>query len=278
MRATALRIVCGFSLIFIGGCQAQGGFTQADLDAAEAEVTEVMEAFWEAWMAASFDEGMAYYADDPDLNMITDGFLWESKAQAAEAYRDYFEGMDRQEGVISETRVRALTPTVVEVVQVADFTQYFKDGQILGNQVYAMSWTWVKEGGSWKAVTMHNSMAAPTPASMRSLHLLNAPSAADEEAYVLALSAFNLAIKDGGYPGNGYDLWKLGEQDPEYASVGAGLVLEGSWADQEAYDAVHALDVYENIAPETTELFQRVSAGQRYTRYVRIPVGGPGEG
>jgi hypothetical protein len=60
--------------------------------------------------------------------------------------------------------------------------------------------------------------------------------------------------------------------------VGAGLILEGKWTDQETYDLVHALEAYEAIDEQTMEMFQRVAAGQRYTRYVRVPVGGPGEG
>ena len=54
--------------------------------------------------------------------------------------------------------------------------------------------------------------------------------------------------------------------------------MEGSWTDQETYDLIHELDAYQTPDQETLDLFERIFAGQRYTRYVRVPVRGPGEG
>jgi hypothetical protein len=262
----------------MAGCQPGGTYTQADLDAAEAEVQAELDGFWAAWSAASFDEGMAFYSDDPEMAFAGNGVLWESKAAADEAYRASFESLERQEINISDTRIHALTPEIVYAAQAATYAAVSRSGETSPETPWAGSFLWVKEGGEWSILNYHGSEPKTPTATMNSVHLLNTPSAADEAAYAAGLRELNAAIRAAGYPGNGYDLWKMGDQNPEYESVGAGLILEGRWTDLETYDLVHALDAYNDIPPETMEMFQRVAADQRYTRYVRVPVGGPGEG
>jgi hypothetical protein len=278
MHAKAPQLLVALVFILMAGCQPAETFTQADLDAAVAEVQAELDGFWAAWSAASFDEGMAYYSDEPEMTLATNGILWESKAVVEENFRSLFEAMDRQDVDLTDTRILALTPGIVYVTQAGTYTVVDQSGEVSPVRTYTGSLLWVKEGGDWTIVGYHGSEAAPPPASMNSVHLLNAPSAADEAAYAAGVRELNMAIREAGYPGNGYDLWKMGDQNPEYESVGAGLILEGKWTDQETYDLVHALDAYNNIPPETLEMFQRVAEGQRYTRYMRVPVGGPGEG
>jgi len=280
MRPFTLRFFCAISIVLLVGCQGQGTtFTQADLDDAEAGVQATLEEFWSAWGAADFEEGMAYYSDNPGMSFITDGNVWESKTAAEEAWRPFFESLDHQVLNITRTHLNALTPEVVQVTQTGRYTQYSRTGEASPEMDFTGSFIWVKESGDWKAVAFHNSVANPTPSTLRSVHLVDFPTAADEAAYIQALATLNDAIQTAGYPGNGYELWKIGEtQDPEATPIGFSYVMEGSWTDQETYDLIHELDAYQNFGQETLDLFERIAAGQRYTRYVRVPLGGPGEG
>ena len=239
----------------------------------------VLDEFWAAWEAANFDDGMAFYSDSPDMGFITDGTVWESKAAAEAAFRPFYDSLESQDIDITQTQMKALTPDIVLVTQTGRYVEHSRAGVVSPEMDFVGSFVWVKEDGTWKALAFHNSMASPPPASLLSLHLLESPSAADEAAYIQALATTNDAILSAGYAGNGYSLWKIDEaQNPEYTPVGSGYVLEGFWTDEETYDLVHGLDVYQTIDQATTELFDRVSTGQRYTRYVRVPTRGPGEG
>jgi len=279
MLGNPFRLLCGLSLLILAGCQTQGAFTQADLDAAEAEIRVELDNFWQAWSATSFDEGMAFYSESPDMQFVTDGVLWESKAAAEEAFRPFFESLDHQEINLSDTRIMALTPEVVYATQTGSFTQFSRTGEVSPERTFATTLLWVKEGGEWKVLGYHESQPNPPTANIRSVHLLNTASPADEAAYAQLLNELNAAVRAAGHFGNGYELWKMSDtQDPEENPIGAGMILEGSWTNQETYDLIHDLEVYQSLDREAIDLFDRVSAGQRYTRYLRIPVGGPGEG
>ena len=280
MRLITLRSVSAVSIIMLAGCQSPGTtFSQADLDAAEAEVEAQLEEFWGVWRASSFDEGWAYYSDHPDMSFITDGFLWESKAATEAAYRPFFEGIERQDMNASETRVFALTPGVVHVTQTATYTQYFRSGEVSPERDFAMSMTWVKEGGEWKAMTYHFSMANPAPANRKSVTLLDLPSDVSEAELVGAFSILNSAVQGIGYPNAGYGLWKAGgSQNPEAAPLGFDYILEGMWPDQAAYDEIHAAEAYLAAGEAATDVLARIGTGPLYSRFDRINVGGPGEG
>ncbi|NNM06435.1 MAG: SnoaL-like domain-containing protein [Gemmatimonadetes bacterium] len=279
MRVLRLRFGCLLSLVLLAGCQAQGSYTQADLGAAEAAVQGELDRFWSAWEAADIDTGMSFYSDSPDGSFINDGVIWESTAAAMEAYGPFFETVERQEFDVFENRILAVKPDVVLVTIGMNYRQVLKTGETTPATTVGFTMLWVKEGSEWKSLAYNFSTTNPVPATMKSVHLLEAPSAADEAAYAGALRGMNTAIREAGFLGNGYDLWKVGGvQDSEYDPIGTPLILEGSWTDQETYDLVHALEVYSALDQETLDLFDRVAGAQRYTRYVRVPVGGPGEG
>jgi hypothetical protein len=48
--------------------------------------------------------------------------------------------------------------------------------------------------------------------------------------------------------------------------------------DQATYDRIHELEVYQDTPQELLDVFAPVAAMQRYSRYLRVPTGGPGEG
>lgn len=280
MRLITLRSVCTVSIIMLAGCQyPEATFSQAELDAAEAEVSAQLQEFWDVWQASSFDEGMAYYSGHPDMSFVTDGFLWESKAAAEAAYRPFFEAIERQEMNASETRVSALTPEVVHVTQTATYTQYFRSGEVSPARDFAMSMTWVKEGGEWKALTYHFSMANPAPANLKSVNLFNIASEADEAELSAAVALLNAGIQETGFQNAGYNLWKMGgSQDPDASPLGFDYLMEGIWPDQAAYDEIHAAEAYLAAGEASGDVFERILADRLYSRFVRINVGGPGEG
>jgi ketosteroid isomerase-like protein len=265
--------------LFIVSCQPQGAtVTQADLDAAEAEVAAELDAFWEVWRASSFDEGMAYYSDDPAMTFITDGYLWESKAAAEEAYRPAFAAVERQEMEVSETRIHALSPGIVVVVQEATYVQYTRSGEVSPAREFALSMTWVKEGGEWKAMTYHYSQPNPAPATLKSVHLVNVAPGSTQEDVVEIFTALNAGIQEAGYPDAGYSLWKIGEaEEPDTAPIGSDYFLEGLWPDQATYDQIHQAEAFQAAIESVTASWQRVLADQSYARVDRIDVGGPGE-
>ena len=280
MRSPTFGIPCVVLVLACMGCQpSESAVSQEDLDTAEAEVASVLQAFWADWAAADFQEGMAYYSDDPHMAFITDGFAWESKAAVDDAYRSFFGSLQSQEVNLTSTDIHALTPHVVQVIQTARYTQTSRSGDVSPERRFAASFVWVREGGEWKVMAFHQSEPGTPTAGIKTVHLLNTPSPADEAAYTEAVAELNRAIREAGYPGNGYTMWTVSDsQDPDATTVGYGLLLEGIWTDQETYDAIHELEAYESFDQEALDLFERVSVGERYTRYERVEVGGPGEG
>jgi hypothetical protein len=213
------------------------------------------------------------------MAFVTDGFAWDSKAAAEDAYRSFFGSLQSQEVEVIRTDIHALTPDVVHVTQMARYTQTDLSGEVSPLRRFAATFVWVKEGGEWKVMAFHQSEPSPPRAGIKTVHLLNTPSPADEAAYTEAVAELNRAIREAGYPGNGYTMWTVSDsQDPDATTVGYGLLLEGIWTDQDTYDAIHELEAYESFDQEALDLFERVSAGERYTRYERVEVGGPGEG
>jgi hypothetical protein len=280
MRLIRLRSAFVLSVLMVAGCQSQGtDFPAADLETAEREVEAQLGAFWDAWMASSFEEGMAYYSGSPDLSFITDGYVWESKGSAEEAYRPFFAGIERQEMDLSETRVAALTPEVVLVTQAGMFTQYLRSGEVSPERDFALSMTWVKMGGEWKVMAYHFSMANPSPATLRSVHLFNMPSNATEAELVDALETLNAGVREAGFRNAGYGLWKReASQSLDATPVGFEYLWEGLWPDQAGYDEIHESEAYLAAGEGIGDVFDRIAVGQLYSRFVRVSVGGPGEG
>jgi uncharacterized protein (TIGR02246 family) len=222
---------------------------------------------------------MAFYAESPDLSLMTDGYLWESKTAAEEAYRPYFEALERQEIDFQVTKIQALAPTVVHVAQTGIYRQFGTDGSVTSDLGFATDLVWAKRDGSWKVIAYHQSEANPPTTDIQSVHLFDLPSTVSEADFVGSLRAFNDAIRGAGFSGNGYELWKISEsQDPEETPVGFDYVMHGAWVDQPTYDQIHELDVYQNTPQEMIDIFTPVFEAQRYSRYVRVPTGGPGEG
>jgi hypothetical protein len=128
-------------------------------------------------------------------------------------------------------------------------------------------------------MSYHLSEANPAPAALKSVHLFDVPSSVSEADFVGGLKALNDAIRAAGFEGNGYELWKISDsQDPEETPVGFDFVMHGTWVDQPSYDQIHELEVYQNTPQEIVDVITPVFVAQRYSRYVRVPTGGPGEG
>lgn len=273
------RSALAMAVVLSAACQGSpSSFPQEYLDRAEGEVAAELEAFWDAWSAPSFDEGMAFYSNRPDMTMITDGFVWESKAQVEEAYRSFFEGMDRQEVEVLTTRITALTPEVVNATQVLSVDQYFRDGTVVLDQDYTNSYTWMLEDGGWKILDYHSSLPSPAPATLKSVHLINLPPGTTESELVADLRRLNAGVWEAGYRSAGYDLWRLASsQSPESTPTGFEFIMEGLWPDQGAYDGIHESEAFLAALETLGDVFDRITPGQRYSRYVQVEVGGPGE-
>lgn len=104
--------------------------------------------------------------------------------------------------------------------------------------------------------------------ALKSLHLLNLPDGVSEEDLAAALTAMNKAIREAGHHG-GYRLWKVtGEQAGEY-----GYMWEGNWPSQEAYDAIHQLEAYQQ--PDFGGVdYEVIGPLEVYNRYVEIATAG----
>ncbi len=102
----------------------------------------------------------------------------------------------------------------------------------------------------------------------KSHHLFNLPSSVSEADLADALRMMNTAVADAGHPEAGYSLWKVaGEQAGEYA-----YLFEGNWPSQEAYDAIHESEAWQNAVEEFVE-HEAIRPLEVYNRYVEIPVG-----
>jgi len=100
----------------------------------------------------------------------------------------------------------------------------------------------------------------------KSIHLFNLPDGISESQLVESLAELNQSISDVGYPGIGYQLYKVENdsiQEHRY-------FVEGLWPDPETYRVVHDHEAWKQVAEKHAEMWDKIQAMEIYRRVVKV--------
>jgi len=100
----------------------------------------------------------------------------------------------------------------------------------------------------------------------KSIHLFNLPKGISEEQFIASVSELNSAIRELGYSGVGYHVYKA-ESDTiqEYR-----YFLEGLWPDPETYKTIHEDEKWKQAAEKNNDMWEKVLAVQIYRRMLKV--------
>ncbi|NIM48083.1 MAG: DUF3225 domain-containing protein [Gemmatimonadales bacterium] len=157
-----------FPLILVGAvsCQpATSELTEERKAEVIAEVSALNLEYWDAWRAADWDRGMAYYFDSPD-------FVWASGGtvtygfDALEALRPRFESIASQTFAFRTNRVTVMAPDAATVTATGTWAQTDTAGVAGPARSFAWTAIWLLHGDEWKIHLVHMSFLPPPPGTM----------------------------------------------------------------------------------------------------------------
>jgi len=154
------RKMCGltlwiFALTGCGGPPSDAG--ELHRQAAEAEITELADAFWEAWRGgnAGLDRAMSFFDDHPDFAYAAQGTLWRSLSSLTETFRAAFETVQSQTIEIQETEITVAGEDFAYLMQRGAYSVTFIDGVTSEMRPFAFSGLLVRTGPGWRVRSGH---------------------------------------------------------------------------------------------------------------------------
>jgi ketosteroid isomerase-like protein len=154
-------------MLVVASCQPRAiELTQQRRAAVIAEVNAVNAEFWEAWRAADWDRGMAYYLDSPDFVWAAGGAVFFGKS-TLEGYKPGFANVASQAFTFRDSRTIVMAPDAASVTATGTWAQTDTSGVTGPRREFAWTGIWILRGGEWKLHLAHLSYLVPAPQSMR---------------------------------------------------------------------------------------------------------------
>jgi ketosteroid isomerase-like protein len=129
-----------------------------------AEITTQVNArnaeFWEAWRAADWDRGMAFYVDSPDFVWASGGAVFFGKS-TLEGARSGFANVASQAFAFRETRTVVMAPDAASVTAIGTWSQTDTAGVTGPRRDIAWTGIWILRDGEWKLHLAHLSFLVP---------------------------------------------------------------------------------------------------------------------
>lgn len=102
-------------------------------------------------------------------------------------------------------------------------------------------------------------------AGKKSLHLFKLPDGVSERQLSDFLKEMNRAISKEGYPGAGYHLYKITDENDEYS-----YFMEGVWPDTETYKKIHDSKGWKDAADKGKEIVEKIQAQELYLKAEKV--------
>jgi ketosteroid isomerase-like protein len=130
-----------------------------------AEVNTLNTEYWDAWRAADWDRGMAYYLDSPDFVWVAGGAAFFGST-VLEEYRDGFAHVASQTFAFRDSRTIVMAPNAASVTALGTWAQTDTAG--VTGPARDIAWTaiWIRRDGQWKIHLAHLSYPVRQPATM----------------------------------------------------------------------------------------------------------------
>lgn len=159
-----LRPMLVLALVAVAGCRpATSELTEARKSEIIDEVSAQDAAYWDAWRAADWDRGMAFYLDSPDFVWAAGGAVTFG-LDALEQLRPRFANVASQMYAFANSKVIVMAPNTAAVTAVGAWSQTDSAGVTTPQRDFAWTAIWVLHEGEWKMQLVHMSYPAPLPA------------------------------------------------------------------------------------------------------------------
>lgn len=99
----------------------------------------------------------------------------------------------------------------------------------------------------------------------KSLHLFEMPDGITEQKLNDFLKEMNKAISDEGYPGSGYHLYKITDENSDYK-----YFMEGVWPDAETYEKIHNSERWKAAADKGKDMIEKIQAQELYLKAEKV--------
>jgi len=147
-------------ILALTGCAAPpSDVGELDRQAVEAEITDVADAFWDAWRDgnAGVDRAMAFFDDHPDFAYAAGGALWRSLPDITDTFRSAFEIVQSQTIEIQETAITVLGQDLAHLMQRGTYSITDMDGVTSEEIPFAFSGLLVRTDAGWRIRCAHES-------------------------------------------------------------------------------------------------------------------------
>jgi ketosteroid isomerase-like protein len=130
-----------------------------------AELFPINAEYWEAWRAADWDRGMAYYLDSPDFVWAAGGAAFFGKA-VLEEYKPGFANVASQTFTFRDMRTVVMAPNAASVTAIGTWAQTDSAGVTGPPREIAWTGIWILRDGEWKIHLAHLSFPVREGGSM----------------------------------------------------------------------------------------------------------------
>jgi ketosteroid isomerase-like protein len=121
-----------------------------------AEVNARNAEYWDAWRAADWDRGMAYYVDSPDFVWAAGGVVFYGK-ERLEQSRPGFANVASQAFLFRDSRTVVMASDAATVIALGTWVQVDTAGVTGPAREFAWTALWVLRDGEWKMHMVHMS-------------------------------------------------------------------------------------------------------------------------
>jgi uncharacterized protein (TIGR02246 family) len=140
-------------------CQSTPAPFNPDDPAVIATIDSLLKGAMEGSATANADKVLAMAEGGTDFTFITGDVLLSGLQPIKEAFRTTYAGLKRQDQVVSEMKVRLLSPDVALLTVVGEGTYTDLAGWTSPPVGIGMTIVFVREGGQWRARHAHQSIA-----------------------------------------------------------------------------------------------------------------------
>lgn len=248
-------------LLTFTACQ-QGSDAPADMAQVKADIQAAENAWAEALNTRNLDALMALYTDDA-VSMPDNAPALTGKDAIRKAQEQEF--ANKPEGMTHTFEVLDVYGSGNTFTETGKSTHKDASGNVVGSGKYMV--VWEKQDGKYLcAREIYNGDAPPAPAATRSIHLFDLPEGVTEAEWSAALAELNSLVKDLGYPGAGYHMYKT--ENPDIKDYR--YFFEGVWPSEEAYTKIHEDPSWKAASEKFGPMYDKIKAVEIYRRMNRV--------
>ena len=156
-------VLAAFALTVFAACQpATTEISEEQKVEIAAELSTVLDTFWDVWRSADYDRGLTYWEDSPELVFAgTEGGIMMGFATFDRAFRPGFTTVASQGIDCDETHVKVITRDAAYAMQRGTYFATDTSGVTGPTRPFAYTYLWIRTDAGWKITAAHMSEGDP---------------------------------------------------------------------------------------------------------------------